>query len=58
MSKKPDRKKPLGKALPRTDEDLDRLAQVSDDDIEAALAEATPEMRALLEATPVEDDEP
>jgi hypothetical protein len=51
MSREP-RKKPLGKALPRTDEDLDRRtsADAMEADVELMLAEATPEGRALMEA--------
>jgi hypothetical protein len=48
-------KKPLGKALVRTEEDLDRLAEITPGDMEATLAEVEPATRALLEATPEED---
>jgi hypothetical protein len=49
MANEPKRK-PLGRALPDTDADLDRRAEVTTDDETAAFAEATPETRALVEA--------
>lgn len=49
MSKQPKRV-PLGKPLPHTEEQLDRLAEIGEADLDAALADATPEMRELLEA--------
>jgi hypothetical protein len=57
MSREP-RKKPLGKALPRTDEDLERLtsADAMADEMEAARAEATEGMRAVLDAERREED--
>jgi hypothetical protein len=54
MSRSNDKKKPLGAALPRTDDDLDRLSEITERDFDEALAEALPTTRALLEAT--EDD--
>lgn len=47
----------LGRALPRDEAALDRLAEITDADIDAALAEATEPMRALVEATPDEEHE-
>lgn len=46
--------KPLGKALPRSDEELDLLSEITFADEDAAKVEATPEMRAHLEAMPEE----
>lgn len=37
---------------PWTDAELDAMAEITEDDIAAALGSATPEMRALLTATP------
>lgn len=50
-------KKPLGKALVRSEADLDRLSQVTPDDFEATAAAATPEMEALLTARDLGDEE-
>ena len=60
--KKPAKTVPLGKPLDTTDEELDMLALVTIEDIEAAKADARARMgkkgAALLEAakTPPEDD--
>lgn len=49
-----ERKKPIGRALDLTDEDLDRMAEVTEADEKRAAANATPEMRALVEAEEAE----
>lgn len=54
MSKQP--KKPLGRALERTDADLERLAQITGDDMDAAEAEAIEPMAELLRAPTDEGD--
>lgn len=50
------RRKPLGKAIRHTDEQLDELSQVTPADIEAAAAlwraSVKPELRDLLDAKP------
>ena len=45
-----ERRKPLKAALPRSDEELDRLSQIQQADYDAALAEVEPATRAMLEA--------
>ena len=56
----PERKKPRGKPLVWSDADLDRLAQVSEADVEAARvfwrANAPKRYRELLEAQPEEGE--
>jgi hypothetical protein len=52
-SSKRDRK-PLGRALPRTEDLLDRLSEITERDFDEASAEATDDMRQLVES---EDDE-
>jgi hypothetical protein len=44
------KRKPMGRALPRTEDLLDRLSEITERDMDEASAEATPEMRELLEA--------
>jgi hypothetical protein len=58
MSREP-RKKPLGKAPERDDATLDRLtsADAMADEMEAARAEATEDMRAVLDAERREEGE-
>lgn len=57
---KPKRKVPRGKALNWTDEDLDRLSQVTPEDIQQAAARwreaASPQYQNLLDAEEVEGD--
>jgi hypothetical protein len=48
------KKKPLGRALPRTEDLLDRLSEITERDLDEASAEATDDMRQLVES---EDDE-
>lgn len=52
--------KPRGKALDWSDEDIDKLAEVSEADIAAAAQEwrdtAPPGFEGLLDAEPMEDD--
>lgn len=51
-----ERKVPLGEPLPLTDEDLDRLSQVTPEDIEivkVTIKKSTPRLAALLETKPV-----
>jgi hypothetical protein len=50
MSARPPKAKPIGRALDSSDDDLARAAEITEADFERALAEATPEMRALVEA--------
>jgi hypothetical protein len=47
---------PLGKALVRTDEDLDRLSQITPDDLEATSAVMPDTVRAFLDAEPDDGD--
>jgi hypothetical protein len=47
---------PLGKALVRTDEDLDRLSQITPDDLEQVLAVMPAEVVAFLDAEPDDGD--
>jgi broad specificity phosphatase PhoE len=56
MATQKNKTKPLGKALDRSDDDLDRLSEIDFGDLEATAAEATPEMRELLEAETDEED--
>jgi hypothetical protein len=60
MAEKPKRRVPLGPPLRRTPEDLDRLSQITEADIEAAQelwrSEAPPRLRRLLDAIVEEDD--
>ena len=57
----PDETVPLGAPLPLTDHDLDRLAEITEDDIQRAKAlwrrTAPPEFRNLLEAEETEEGE-
>ena len=57
----PDRRVPQGKPLAWTDEQIDALAEVSEDDIDAA-AEAwrrdAGRLAGLIDAAPLDDDEP
>lgn len=53
------RRKPIGKPIPRTDADLDRLSTVTAADVEAArvlVAGASPAAGKLLDAKQVEDE--
>lgn len=56
----PDKSVPLGKPLPLTDNDLDRLAEVTDADIERAAAlwrqTVDEEFRDLLDVIEIEDE--
>jgi hypothetical protein len=55
----PTQKVPLGKPLKRSAADLERLAQITPEDIEAAKAlvqSANPALAKLLDAKMVEDD--
>jgi hypothetical protein len=44
----------MGRALPRTEDLLDRLSEITERDLDEASAEATDDMRQLVES---EDDE-
>jgi hypothetical protein len=48
------KRKPRGRALPRTEDLLDRLSEITERDFDEASAEATDDMRELVES---EDDE-
>ena len=49
-------RKKLGRAIERADEELDRLAEVTERDFDVAVEEeATPEMRRHVEAEPDEE---
>ena len=52
---KQQRRRAPGRALPRSEEELDRLAEIAQADYDATLAEVEPETRAALEA---EEHEP
>jgi hypothetical protein len=56
MSARPPKAKPIGRALSSSDEDLARAAEITEADFERALAEATPEMRQLVEAEEYDGD--
>jgi hypothetical protein len=47
---------PLGKALVRTDEDLERLSQITPDDLDAVRATMPAEVVAYLDAEPDDGD--
>lgn len=54
----PPTKKPLGKPLPRSDEDLDRLSQITAEDIEQARAAVSGTVIGqILDAQLQEDEE-
>lgn len=59
MAQQPKRKVDLGPAIPWSDDDLDRLSQISPEDLEAGKAlwreTAPPKLATLLDAEPVED---
>jgi hypothetical protein len=48
------KRKPMGRALPRTEDLLDRLSEITERDFDEATVEATDDMRQLVESP---DDE-
>ena len=57
MAKRKKRKVPLGKIKPWTEEQIDRLATITPDDIEKAKAEVVPELKPFLDAEQKEDED-